>query len=572
MFAFTRSRLTRTVATTLAASLALSACNKASDQMARSETAAPALPDLPATLPLASGAATPVAYAPGPSELPDTRAIPAVRTVAPDDAYAYADQAYGFMDALGDAPPDYGFDYDGVDPWAWQGYDDSVSFAEPIDGGYRYYYYRPGAETPYFIRDPRYGYGYDDGQLAVVYAADGAVVPYESYGPQIGYASRYFVRGRDLWRASRANPRRGVTAANWVRQRPVIEQSRARWQQDRPRQPQWVAYHQSVAPRQERHWEPEQVRREVDSRRYANWQRQDFRTPPPPRAIPVRWQEASWAKDKTRFAPAQAAAQRFAARQPQETRDRSLIDRLRGNDRARAEAAVRPQRVAVPAPDRRDDIQRQIAENQARRRATMQVVNEPQRAAQRANAAEAHEAARAARAQTREGQAEEREQQRRAQGRQVEVRQQAQRQANARAAARADRQQAQTQADQARATREQARAGQERARAEKQQARVAEAGQQQARVQARAAQNAQRAQARQAQQAQAQQADRAQPQAQREQARQAQRAQAQQTQQAQTQRATQPAPARSQGGGNPGGRHPADRGGPGGDRGGPPRR
>ncbi|WP_151955544.1 hypothetical protein [Sphingomonas sp. EC-HK361] len=535
----------RTAATALAASLALSACNKASDQTARSETAAPALPDLPATLPLASGAATPVAYAPGPSELPDTRAIPAVRTVAPGDAYAYADQAYGFMNALGDAPPDYGFDYDGVDPWAWQGYDDSVSFAEPIDGGYRYYYYRPDAETPYFIRDPRYGYGYDDGQLAVVYAADGAVVPYESYGPQIGYASRYFVRGRDLWRASRANPRRGVIAANWVRQRPVIAQSRARWQQNRPRQPGWVAYHETIAPRQQRHWQPEEIRREADTRRYAAWQQRDFRTPPPPRAIPVRWQQASWAKDKARFAPAQAALERFAARPAQPGRESGLLERLRGDDRQRAGDDRRPD--IAPRPDRAETVQRQIAGNQARRRETMQVVNEPQRLARPGQDRRAQEVARGQRIAEAPP-----ERARREREPQTDARRQAQRPTAAENIARADRQQPRAEARaQARAGREQMQVarGQERM----QQARAAEAGRQQARAEARVAQQSQRDQARQAQQSQ-----RAQAESQRAEARQAPRA-------AQPQAAPRPS-----GGGNPGGGGHGGR--PDGDRSGPPRR
>ena len=49
-------------------------------------------------------------------------------------------------DAIGDAPPDYAFDYEGVSPWAWQTSDDYVTYAEPIDDGYRYYYYEPGRE------------------------------------------------------------------------------------------------------------------------------------------------------------------------------------------------------------------------------------------------------------------------------------------------------------------------------------------------------------------------------------------------------------------------------------------
>src|SRR3546814_13319776 len=44
---------------------------------------------------------------------------------------------------------------------------------EPIDDGYRTYYYQPGAAEPYFIRDPYYGYGYSGGTIAVIYGPDG---------------------------------------------------------------------------------------------------------------------------------------------------------------------------------------------------------------------------------------------------------------------------------------------------------------------------------------------------------------------------------------------------------------
>ena len=282
----------------MAAVLALAGCNP-SGNVDRSQSAT--LPALPATLPLAPGDATPAALAPPATLLPTARRINAVRVADPRDSWAYADDAYDFAGALGDAPPDYGFDYDGVEPWAWQGYDNSIEFIEPLGSGYRTYYYRPGADTPYFVRDPDYGYGYDGGQLAVVYGPDGSLLPYGDYGPRLDYASRYYARGRDLYRASQQ--RRPVVGANWAARQAAIVATRDRWAGQRTAQPDWEAYHQRTAPQQTQHWGQEQARRRADTVRFDAWRGQDFRTPPPPRAIPVAWVGAKWAHDDHRFAP-----------------------------------------------------------------------------------------------------------------------------------------------------------------------------------------------------------------------------------------------------------------------------
>ena len=152
----------------IAAALATAACNRDADAPEGNTQAQFALPALPATLPLEAGDATPVDYAPSASDLPDARPLKLAQIADPNQAYGYADAAYSYDEALGDAPPDYGFEYEGADPWAWQGYDDSLMVAEPIDDGYRYYYYRPGADEPYFIRDPWYSYGFAGGLLAVI--------------------------------------------------------------------------------------------------------------------------------------------------------------------------------------------------------------------------------------------------------------------------------------------------------------------------------------------------------------------------------------------------------------------
>jgi hypothetical protein len=296
-------------AATIALAAALSACSKGSDQQMMAATP----PALPATLPLDASPSTAWPTAPEVAALPEAKPVRTVRVANQRDYYGYADAAYDYQDVLNDAPPDYYFDYDGVDPWAWEGYDQSVVFLEPVDDGYRYYYYRPGADEPYFVRDPYYGYGYDNGQLAVVYDSYGAVVPYNDYGARLDYAGRYLSRGRDLYMASRRGDRRAVSAANWAARSDAISAAQARWSMVRERQPQWRDYSSRVSPTQANYWREEGVRRQADARRFAAWRNDSFRSPPPPRAIPATWTSASWARDQKRFLPARDDRERLAA-------------------------------------------------------------------------------------------------------------------------------------------------------------------------------------------------------------------------------------------------------------------
>jgi len=71
-----------------------------------------------------------------------------------------ADLAERKLEELYAARPDYEFEYDGIEPWAWETEDDWILYAEPLETGYRYYYYEPGEDYPYFVRDPDYGYDY----------------------------------------------------------------------------------------------------------------------------------------------------------------------------------------------------------------------------------------------------------------------------------------------------------------------------------------------------------------------------------------------------------------------------
>ena len=515
----------------IAAALALAGCNpKGNDGR---DQAAYQLPALPATLPLAPGGTTAPAYAPAAALLPVSRQIGTARVADPRDDYAYADDAWGFADAVGDAPPDYGFYYDDVEPWAWQGYDNSVEFVEPLGSGYRYYYYRPGADTPYFVRDPDYGYGYDGGQLTVVYGPDGRIIPDRDYGPRLDYASRYYARGRALYGAS--HERRPVVAANWAaRQNAIVDTQR--WAAARAAQPAWQQYHQRTAPQQARHWDEEQARRRADTVRFTAWQGNDFRTPPPPRAIPQAWTQASWAHDDHRFAPPAAGFNGdAAARQHAAQKEREAIA-----------AQARPQNVQEPPGARPGtNLQQQQPQPQGvtgrreaqhvpfgpgdgrQRGADMPALQQAERALQ----AQRQQQDQAQRQQAAAQQAAARQQQDRAAASARQAQQQAQQQGAAQA-----RERAQDQARAQQAAQQQAQArlrgeaqAQQRAQAERRQS------QQRAEQQAQAQQR-QAAQAQQRAQLEAQQRGQAQAQAQQRQAQQrAEQAQAQPRAQAQAQ-------------------------------------
>src|SRR6186713_663866 len=118
------------LASATALALVLAACGQQSRQASVDDPtntqALAALPPLPEVQPLAEGPATPIRYAPRSTALPATRALGYAE--APyDDRYAWIDRADWISDTIGDAPPDYYFDYDGVEPWAWQTSGDYVT-------------------------------------------------------------------------------------------------------------------------------------------------------------------------------------------------------------------------------------------------------------------------------------------------------------------------------------------------------------------------------------------------------------------------------------------------------------
>ncbi len=207
-----------------------------------------------------------MAPAPPVSALPAYR-LPVRRVASPRDRYVFAERAGQAAYGFGDAPPDYAFDYDGSRPWAWQGDNGYETVVEPLpDGGDRYYYYEPGADQPYYVRDPNYGYGYQDGALVVAYDRYGqALDPNYQLADDAG---RYFWRARALRDASRRSQHYGVNRTYWQQRRLRISEDRDQWLAARDQNPDWRSYHDQYAPQEQPTWSQERYRREAEAYRY----------------------------------------------------------------------------------------------------------------------------------------------------------------------------------------------------------------------------------------------------------------------------------------------------------------
>jgi hypothetical protein len=326
-----RYRTTAMSASLLA--LALTGCNKSAQDMTAA-TASPSpgsgLPVLPAACPMQTGPATQIATAPPAAALPAPRRYIGVSRFANDrEAYAYLDRASDTEDEIGDAPPDYDYDYDGgVRPWVWETGNGDYQYAEPVDGGYRYYYYQPGADYPYLVRTRDYSYAYAGGALVAIYALNGALLPPDQYGQYRDQASRVFWRGQQLRQYSDQRPHQGVIAANWAAQRPQFSAAQSSWAAARAQQPAWQSYHAQNDPAQQPGWQQEHQQRQQVAQQFSSWQSRGLTGAPPPalavagpRAQAGHRQPATAAQPGQRLAPEangaghQAAAQAGAAKQ-----------------------------------------------------------------------------------------------------------------------------------------------------------------------------------------------------------------------------------------------------------------
>ncbi|MCP3728847.1 hypothetical protein M9978_00245 [Sphingomonas sp. MG17] len=477
----------------LAALMGLTACDvRQPDPIQASAFGNASLPPLPEALPM-TAETQPLEYAPAAARLPAARQLSYADPG--DDGYAWIDRADTVFDVIGDAPPDYGFDYDDVEPWGWEAAGGYVTYAEPIDDDYyRYYYYEPGADYPYLVRDPWNSYGYSGDRIVAVYDAGGALLPWAMASQRVDYGSRYYARAADLRRAA-ARERRGVAAPVWAERRPAIVQAQRQWAAARETQPAWREWRQrdgaQVARAQVR--EERQARRAA-AQRFASWQQEGLRG-----SAPDLYGRAQRQADR-----AQRQAARVAQRQTE--REQPVFERARADVSAsqqRRREMMQVRDVPQGGAERVQIREQRQAEREARRGPPQAREQQQQQAVRQAQRAEMQAQRQQRMAERQQLQGEVRQQAERQQrGAQREAMQAARRQQGEQRQARAGAEQrAQMQAarEQQRAARQQQQAARQQQAAERQQA----AGRQQQMAAAREQQRAERQQQQAARQQQA---------------------------------------------------------------------
>jgi hypothetical protein len=212
-------------------------------------------------------------------------APPAPRGVPASEAYDLPERAYALDLALAGRAPDYVFVDGGVQPFVWRTGNDWRRFAEPVAGGYRFYYYAPDRPHPFFVRDTRFGYGFDDaGRLIGVYDPSGRrLQPGVTVGGPLSepidagdLAGRYLAHAATL-AAGEREARFLVNPALWRRFLPFVRRSEAAWSTAAQTMPEWRAYRSRTRGRELRRFlhQPARIRSAFG------------RLAPPPRPAPV---------------------------------------------------------------------------------------------------------------------------------------------------------------------------------------------------------------------------------------------------------------------------------------------
>ena len=242
------------VAAILGSVAGVAGCDQIGGMKAKPAATSDALPALPPAR-LAS-----FQPAPDVEAMPDVEAAQVGEMPAGPDAYAYAERAQALNYAFEDAPPDYGYDYDDSEAWGWETDDGYYRDVEPTDDGDRYYYYGPGEDEPFYVRDEGYGYGFNNGVLVVVYDPYGRLMPIDFVRSRAGWAGRYLWRARHL-RERRHDHRWRVGHNRWRERESRFEAEHRALEQAAQQQAQWREYRERADNREREHFVAERRRR-----------------------------------------------------------------------------------------------------------------------------------------------------------------------------------------------------------------------------------------------------------------------------------------------------------------------
>lgn len=165
-----------------------------------------------------AGAPFDLGLAPGFDALPMSQPLPVAYAPAPA-AQTYWNDAYSAGQSYYDQPPAY-FPYNGATPLVWNQGDVITRIVEALaGGGQREYYYQPGYDQPFFVRDPQYAYAYDQGRLVAVYDPYGRPLRETIVYERVPYATRYLTRAQTLYDVARRTTVRPLTQRVWTVER-----------------------------------------------------------------------------------------------------------------------------------------------------------------------------------------------------------------------------------------------------------------------------------------------------------------------------------------------------------------
>lgn len=196
---------------------------------------------------------------------------------APQDDYRWIDRARALWNAVGDAPPDYGFGFDGGTPSAWETRDGYWVVVEDRAEGTRTYFFAPGERGPFLVRETDRSFGYAAGHVAAVYDGAGTLLPRYLGARWLDEGEDLYRRGRRLRDALLDRQWQPVDTTSWVNLNLFFLGIDQRWDSG------WRYRAQDAqALADQRRWAEEAARRAAMASAFEQWRHGGFQGPPPP--------------------------------------------------------------------------------------------------------------------------------------------------------------------------------------------------------------------------------------------------------------------------------------------------